>query len=278
MVWLIAHLRPRFGSWSWDPRGLDEPDSSSLRSCCRSRVNHRASPWSHPFGDGALAPKSRRTFPLRHPGRVLSMTFLNMQVKSLESSLDFDTPYETDFQALFSELEQSPSTASSIAASLTSGASEAGLDPMTETETDESEAVLSAMNRDLRKPVLRPFRDANSTMRFARQMIDFWHYDVNAVAGKVDVPILFFASEYDRIAAPKASEWARGLFPRARLLQAPGATHYFLYDRADVVARMIEWFASGDGMPERSDGHMPSLDPTNGSSSADTAWLRRAEK
>ncbi|WP_271582984.1 alpha/beta fold hydrolase [Bradyrhizobium sp. CCBAU 45389] len=276
---LIAHLRPRFRVLSWDPRGLDESESQlSLLdhvADLASIIERESVTRVHLVG-WCTGPKIAAEFALRHPDRLLSMTFLNMQVKCLESSLDFDTPYETDFQALFSELEQSPSTASSIAASLTSRASEAGLDLMIETETEESEAVLRAMNRDLRMPVLRPFRDANTTIRFAHQMIDFWHYDVSQVAGQIDVPILLFASEYDRIAAPKASEWARGLFPRARLLQAPGATHYFLYDRADVVARMIEWFASGDGVPERSDGQMLSLDPTYVSNPADTAGLIRA--
>jgi pimeloyl-ACP methyl ester carboxylesterase len=278
---LIAHLRQRYRVLSWDPRGLDESESQlSLLdhvADLASIIERESVTRVHLVG-WCTGPKIAAEFAVRHPGRVLSMTFLNMQVKCLESSLDFDTPFETDFQALFSELEQRPSTASWIAASLTSGASEAGLDPTIETETDESKAVLAAMNRDLREPVLRPFRDANSTVRFARQMIDFWHYDVSEVASQVDVPILLFASEYDRVAAPKASEWARGLFPRARLLQAPGATHYFLYDRADVVARMIEWFVSGDGMPERSDGQMPSLDPTNIGNSADTAGLHRADK
>jgi pimeloyl-ACP methyl ester carboxylesterase len=278
---LIAHLRPRFRVLSWDPHGLDESESElSLLdhvADLASILDHESLTRVHLVG-WCTGPKIAAEFALRHPGRVLSMTFLNMQVKCLANSPDFDTPFETDFQAIFSELEQSPSTASVIAASLMSRASETGLDPMIETETDESEAVLGAMNRDLQMPVLRPFRDAKSTIRFARQMIDFWHYDVNDIAGQVDVPILFFAAEYDRIAAPKASEWAHGLFPRARLLQAPGATHYFLYDRADVVARMIEWFLSGDGMPERSDGHMPTPDPAIVSSSADTAGLLRADR
>jgi len=264
---LIAHLRPRFRVLSWDPRGLDESESQlSILDHVTDLASliERASVTRVHLVGWCTGPKIAAEFALRHPGRVLSMTFLNMQVKCLESSLNFDTPFETEFQAIFSELEQSPSTAPSIAASLSSRAGEDGLDLMTETETDESEAVLGAMNRDLRKPVLRPFRDASSTIRFARQMIDFWHYDVNEVAGQVDVPILLFASEYDRVAAPKASEWARGLFPRARLLQAPGATHYFLYDRADVVARMIEWFACGDGMPERSRAAMSPGDSGTG--------------
>ncbi|WP_164933905.1 alpha/beta fold hydrolase [Bradyrhizobium guangzhouense] len=276
---LIAHLRPRFRVLSWDPRGLEESESqlSLLDHVAElASILERESVTRVHLVGWCTGPKIAAEFALRHPGRVLSMTFLNMQVKCLESSPNFDTPFETEFEAIFSELEQRPSTASYIAASLTSGATEAGLDLMT--ETDESEAVLGAMNRDLRMPVLRPFRDASTTIRFARQMIDFWHYDVNEVAGQIDVPILFFASEYDRVAAPKASEWASGLFPRARLLQAPGATHYFLYDRADVVARMIEWFVSGDGMPERSDGHMPSLDPAYVSKSADTAGLLQAGK
>ncbi len=276
---LIAHLRPRFRVLSWDPNGLDESESqlslldhvADLASILEQESLTRV----HLIG-WCTGPKIAAEFAVRHPDRVLSMTFLNMQVKCLENPLDFDTPYETDFQALFNELEQRPSTASWIATSLRSRASEADLDPMIETEADESEAVLGTMNRDLRMPVLQPFRDANSTIRFARQMIDFWHYDINEIASQVDVPVLFFASEYDRIAAPRASEWARGLFPRARLLQAPGATHYFLYDRADVVARMIEWFVSGNGMPERSDGHKPSPELANVSSAAETAGLRRA--
>ena len=105
-------------------------------------------------------------------------------------------------------------------------------------------------------------------------MTDFWRYDINDVASQVDVPILLLSSEYDRIASPKASEWAHGLFPRARLVHAPGATHYFLYDRADVVARMIEWFVSGDGLPETGDGRA-SLVALNGS--AETARSHRAE-
>ena len=276
---LIAHLSPRFRVLSWDPHGLDESESQlSLLdhvADLAAILDQESLTRVHLVG-WCTGPKIAAEFALRHPGRVLSMTFLNMQVKCLEGPLDLDTPYETDFQALFAELEERPSTASWIAASLVSRAGDADLDPMVETETDESEAVLGSMNRDLRMPVLRPFRDAKTTMRFARQMIDFWHYDVNDVAGQVGVPILFFSSEYDRIAAPKASEWARGLFPRARLLQAPGATHYFLYDRADVVARMIEWFVSGDGMPEHGDGHMPSLDPAILGSPPDTAGLRRA--
>jgi len=264
---LITHLRSRFRVLSWDPHGLEESDSqlslldhvadlaSIIEQESVGRVHLVA--W-------CTGPKIAAEFALRHPGRVLSMTFLNMQVKCLGSSLDCDTPFETEFQAIFSELEQRPSTASYIAASLTSGASDADLDLMTETDADESEAVLGAMTRDLRKPVLRPFHDANSITRFARQMIDFWRYDVSKVAGQVDVPILLFASEYDRVAAPKASEWACGLFPRARLLQAPGATHYFLYDRADVVARMIEWFACGDGMPERNRAAMSPDDSRTG--------------
>lgn len=279
---LITHLRPRFRVLSWDPRGLEESESqvslldhvadlaSIIEQESVGRVHLVA--W-------CTGPKIAAEFALRHPGRVLSMTFLNMQVKCLESSLDFDTPFETEFQAIFTELEQRPSTASYIAASLTSGASEADVDLMTETDSDESEAVLGAMNRDLRTPVLRPFRDANSIVRFARQMIDFWHYDVNAVASQVDVPILLFASEYDRVAAPTASEWARGLFPRARLLQAPGATHYFLYDRADVVARMIEWFTCGDGMPERGDGLVSAINarvPRQAATSPDASGTDQA--
>lgn len=255
---LTAHLSPRFRVLSWQPGGLDNAESEiSLLDHVAdlAAIVEREAPAGVHLVGWCTAPKIAAQFVLRHPDRVRSMTFLNMQVKCLENPLNFDTPYEVDFEALFSDLEQRPSTASWIATSLTSRGSEPDPDLMTETEVDESEAVLATMNRDLRMPVLQPFRDANSTIRFARQMTDFWRYDINDVAGQVDVPVLLLSSEYDRIASPKASEWAHGLFPRARLVHAPGATHYFLYDRADVVARMIEWFVSSGGRPEARDGH-----------------------
>ncbi|WP_338426262.1 alpha/beta fold hydrolase [Sphingopyxis kveilinensis] len=256
---LTAHLGPRFRVLSWEPRGLgdSEAELSLLDHVADlAAIVEQESPAGVHLVAWCTAPKIAAEFALRYPDRVRSMTFLNMQVKSLDTPPGFDTPYETDFEALFSDLQQRPSTASWIATSLTSQGTEAGLDLITEADGDEAEAILAAMNGDLRMPVLRPFRDANSTIRFARQMTDFWNYDVNDIADQIDVPILIFASEYDRIAAPEASKWAHELFARARLLQAPGATHYFLYDRADVVARMIEWFVSGDDMPEPGDGHM----------------------
>jgi pimeloyl-ACP methyl ester carboxylesterase len=274
---LTAHLSPRFRVLSWQPGGLDNKESEiSLLDHVAdlAAIVEREAPAGVHLVGWCTAPKIAAEFVLRHPDRVRSMTFLNMQVKRLENPLDFDTPYETDFEALFNDLEQRPSTASWIATSLTSRGSEPDPDGMMETEADESEAILAMMNRDLRMPVLRPFRDASSTLRFARQMTDFWRYDINDVAGQVDVPVLLLSAEYDRIASPKASEWAQGLFPRARLVHAPGATHYFLYDRADVVARMIEWFVSGHGLPETRDGHS-SLAALNGS--AETARSHRAE-
>lgn len=258
---LTAQLSRRFKVLSWEPGGLDDTESEiSLLDHVAdlAAIVEREAPAGVHLVGWCTAPKIAMEFVLRHPGRVRSMTFLNMQVKCLENPLDLDTPYEVDFEALFSDLEQRPSTASWIAESLRSRGSEPDQDDVLETEADESRAVLATMNRDLRMHVLKPFRDANSTVRFARQMTDFWSYDVNDVAGQVDVPVLLFASEYDRIASPQASEWANGLFPRARLLHAQGATHYFLYDRADVVARMIEWFVSGDGLPGTGDGHKSS--------------------
>lgn len=266
---LTAHLSPRFRVLSWQPGGLEstEPEIALLDHVAdlAAIVEREALTGIHLVG-WCTAPKIAAKFVLRHPDRVRSMTFLNLQVKRLENPLGFDTRYETDFEALFSDLDQKPSMASWIATSLTSRGSEPDPDGL-ETEVDESEAVLATMNRDLRAPVLRPFRDANSTIKFARQMTDFWRHDINDVAGQVDVPVLLLSSEYDRIASPKASEWAHGLFPRARLVHAPGATHYFLYDRADVVARMIEWFVSGNGLSETGEGPA-SLAALNGSAQA----------
>lgn len=244
---LTEHLRPRFRVLSWNLRGLEDieqpksiPDHVADLATI---VDQEAADKVHLIA-WCTGPKIAVEFAARHPDRVRSLIFLNTTMKCVGSPPALDTPYERNFESLCRVLEQRPLMAGSIVDSLMASGGDTDTNLRDERDADASATVLATINRDLQKSVLRPFRDPGSGLRYVRQLIDFWSHDVRNVAARIDIPVLLFASEYDRVATPEASEWASRMFPRARLLRAQGATHYFLYDRADVVARMVEWFIS----------------------------------
>jgi pimeloyl-ACP methyl ester carboxylesterase len=249
---LIEHLRPRFRVLTWTLRGLDdseEPKSLADHVADLSAIIDQETTDPVHLIAWCTGPKIAIEYAAHHAERVRSLIFLNTTMKCIGSPVTLDTAYERNFELLCRALEQRPSMATSIVDSLVaSGGANAEIG--NEAETDASLSVLAAINRDLQKPVLRPFRDSISGLRYMRQLIDFWSHDVRSTAAQIDAPVLLFASEYDRVATPEASEWACQMFSRARLLRAQGATHYFLYDRADVVAQMIEWFVSNAAAPQ----------------------------
>jgi pimeloyl-ACP methyl ester carboxylesterase len=262
---LMEQLRRRYRVLLWDPRGLDETDGSMTipdhASDLAAILEEEGIDRCHLIA-WCTGPKVAVEFGIRHPGRVRSMVFLNSTAKCAGSPSELDTPYERNFESLCRVLEQRPAMAQSVMNSLTASLGDEDADLLNDTdEQDASAAVLASMNRDLRKHVLRPFRNPESVIRYVKQLIDFWNYDLRETAGRIDVPVLLFSSEYDRVAAPQASEWIARSFPRSRLLHAQGATHYFLHDRADVMARMIEDFVGDHDEPRCYEGEAAAAQP-----------------
>jgi pimeloyl-ACP methyl ester carboxylesterase len=243
----LSHLlSSRFRVLSWELRGLDcEHPTMSV-------VDHVADLSAILDEEGVdvahlvawcTGPKIAVEFARCFPARVGSLMLLNTTMKCAATPSTLDTLSERNFESLCRMLVQQPAMAASVMSSLIASAqvTEGNLpDP-------EGTGVLAIMNRYLRQPVLRPFRDPLSLVRYAGQLTDFWTVDVSTAASEVRVPVLLLASEFDRVAAPESSEWVSRLFPNVRFLRVPGATHYFLYDRADVIARTIEWFISATG-------------------------------
>jgi pimeloyl-ACP methyl ester carboxylesterase len=95
---------------------------------------------------------------------------------------------------------------------------------------------------------MAPFRSEATVVRYARQLLDFWSFDVRPSAGRVRAPVLFVGAEHDSIASTAASRAMARLFPRARYAEVQGATHYCLYDRPALIAGLMEaFFRDPDG-------------------------------
>ena len=190
-------------------------------------------------------PKVAVNFYLQQPSLVRSMAFLNTSLKCNESPEELNSPYEQNMESLCRMLVRKPGMASSVRNTLNSREEQDETEILQGSDRQEiGETVLSLMNRDLRQAVLTPFRTEETTVNYAHQLVDFWNHDIRSQAGAVKVPVLLLSAEYDQVAMPAASTQAAALFPSVQHVHVAGATHYCLYDRAELVARLLEKFFS----------------------------------
>jgi pimeloyl-ACP methyl ester carboxylesterase len=247
----------------WEPRGTVAPPSPFGLGDQVDDVDailHEEGIESCHLVGWCTGPKVAVEFYLRRPSAVVSMAFLNGTLKCDGSPEELDSSYEHNLESLFRMLARKPAMAASIRKTLQS--------PVEEDETEilegaDSEAmsvsVLSLMNTDLKSFVLAPFKTEETTLNYARQLLDFWAHDVRPKAGEVKVPVLLMSAEYDQVAAPESSRAAADLFPDTRHVHVKGATHYCLYDRPEFVAGLLKtFFASPDSPLNRCGQGAPS--------------------
>jgi pimeloyl-ACP methyl ester carboxylesterase len=171
------------------------------------------------------------------------MTFLNSTFKCEGGPEDFDTPYEKNLFSLCRMLMRKPEMAASVMKTFQSRSEESELEVLETPDTEQmSIAVLSRMNNELKPYVLGPFKTEATTSNYARQMMDFWANDCRSKAAGIDVPVLLIGAEHDQIISPESSEFGATLFPNARHIHLSGATHYFLHDRAPMLAALLQKF------------------------------------
>jgi len=178
---------------------------------------------------------------LRRPESILGMVFLNSVFKFVNRP-ELETPYSINLEKLCRLLDLHPEMAPSVMRSLsTPPANDINL--MDETDTNNAaQQVLSLTNVDLRTHVLAPFRTVTTTLSYARQILSLLSCPTLEKASRVEAPILIVGCEYDQVASAAKSREAAGLFPRCRHIELPGATHYSLYDRTELVAAMLRRF------------------------------------
>ncbi len=242
---LIDRLIHEFRIVVWEPRGVaHQPYACGLEQQIqdlRAIVQHEKFDACHLLA-WCTGPKVATEFCVRHPDAVASMIFLNSTFKCFDRPDAAETAYEHNLESLCRVVDKHPAMALSVMRSLTS--TDASKDVALSEMGSETLAasVVAKPNRQLQSHILAPFRDEGTTLNYVRQLMDFWSHDTLAKAGRVHVPVLLISSEYDEIASPEASEEFTRLLPASWHMQVPGATHYCLYDRPDLISQLIRSF------------------------------------
>lgn len=185
-------------------------------------------------------PKLCLRYAAEHPERVASLTFLAGTYRTLGDRADVE--YQTNLETVFKLLERSPGMADSVRAALTDSVdSAAGASHRARGLAPEAE-VLGRIDPRLQALVRAPYGSRESTLSYARQIMDFWRCAIDGPALAVDRPALIIGAELDQIASPARGKELADALPNARFVEMPGATHYCMFDRPDEVAALIREF------------------------------------
>jgi pimeloyl-ACP methyl ester carboxylesterase len=235
---LLAHRQVIF----WDLRSADLPVPFQVADHAQDLIailQHEKIDKCHLLA-WCTGPKTGLQSYLRLPSAFASMVFLNTTLKCTGISSDLCTPYEQGLEEFCQILESEPELGASMVESLRESGEPGFSGPSG--GRDHAVEVLSKINSDLKPCVMAPFRDTDTAIHYAQQILDFYSYDAREDAKQLKAPVLLIASELDSIAAPEMSRLALQLFPAARCVQIQGATHQCLYDRPNLMAGLIEDF------------------------------------
>lgn len=247
-VWyrLIDRLIDQYRVIIWEPRGTVSPPPPfglvDQVNDLGAVLQNEAIETCHLVG-WCTGPKVAVDFYLRRPAAVRSMAFLNSTFKCDGSPEEFDTSYEKNLEFLCRRLIRKPAMATSIMNTFQARVEEPETDLLEATDGEWMSAkVLSLANAKVKSWVLAPFRNEETTLNYAHQLVDFWANDARPKARQVQVPVLLMSAEYDEIVTPATSGMGAELFPNAWHVDVPAATHYCLYDRPEFVAGLLDTF------------------------------------
>ena len=248
---LSDQLGGRYRILLWEARGLT-PDSAPLRLVdhvedLKAVLDAERYEACYLLG-WCTGPQLAMEFYRRFPQAVLKMAFLNTACR-VPDRPDLETPYGVDLEMLCESIQANPALAASVMNSL-SAPPQNEIDLAGATDAHQVAAeVLALTNVHLRGNVLAPFRSAETTRRYAAQMLDLASTETVATAPEIQVPLLVIGCEYDKVAlAAKSAEIAKR-FPRATHVELPGATHYAFFDHPAGIAKLLNGFFSGSENP-----------------------------
>jgi pimeloyl-ACP methyl ester carboxylesterase len=241
----------------WEPRGTVSPPApfgiADQVDDLDAILHNEGIEACHLVG-WCTGPKVAIDFYTRRPSMVRSMAFLNSTFKCDGSPEELDTPYEKNLEFLCRRLVHKPAMVASIMRTFQSRAEDSETDILGGTNGEQlSVKVLSMANARIKSWVLAPFSSEETTLNYARQLVDFWSNDVRPKAREVRVPVLLMSSEYDEIVTPATSRMGAEIFPDTRHVHVSAATHYCIYDQPEFVSSLL---ASFFGNP----GEMPALE------------------
>jgi len=251
---IAGHLRVIL----WVPRGNDGgtiglrlPSPLAVHADDLDRVLEHEGVETCAVAAWCSGPKLALEFCLRYPHRVSSMVLVAASLKGLVQHKTLETDYEKNLEPLLETVEKYPETADVVLEYLKGillaqnkqTRSNEELAAMTDADIKEA---LAAVNVNLREMVLHPFHAAN-IVAYAKQMRDFWQYDILPAVGRIETPVVFVGGDSDRIASQAIVKAVAAMIPGARFLEIKGGSHYLQFEEWDLLAQVVRDVVNSGG-------------------------------
>lgn len=244
--WLVTHFSKSHRVFCWKPRGTYEQTGRwhtlmDQVADLERIVEHenlkdfRVITWCSGAKVGVEFLKRR---PLASALVIMNGTF-----KAFPGLEQLETPFEQMLFKLCQMVAQKKELAGMVMKSMKSLlAGTAPASPQAVAKGPGPTDVLSSSSRDLKAMIVEPFEDAQSTVNYSLQVVNYLSHDVGPALATLEVPVLFISGQYDRISSPVMSRAVAKQMPCAYYREVVGGTHYCLYETPEVVIDLVERF------------------------------------
>ncbi len=256
--WIVLHLRDRHRLLLWNPPGTY--DGPSQPSGFETQVEGIIDALDHAnvgrchLVAWCTGAKFALRLHARAPGRFRSTTLLSGAYKnwSEDGAVDsdselWDSEWEVRMERFVARVADEPRLAAQISMILREVATGSTLDPAAFSDARAfAEAVLRLVPRSVQPDLVGPFDSANSTLRYCRQLRDFWSHDLSPWVAHVSGPVLLISGSVDAVASlDLADRLGERLAAPSKHVILPGVGHHCMVERHEDVAALIAAHVSG---------------------------------
>lgn len=240
---LVEQLARNHRVVAWKPRGTFEPERpvttlwdqvSDLRRILDAESVRDCTLVSWCSG-AKVAIESARRAP-----EVRAIVLTNGTFKTYPGLEHVETEFEQTLLELCKIVVESPQLAPMVMDSMRSllggGAARFA------SRTDGSSATREDLT--LAALIVEPFQSPDTTLRYARQVVDYLTHDISPAIAAVDQPVLVVSGENDRVSSPVMARAIAAKLPRGSFAEIAGGSHYCLYENASEVIPIVESFVS----------------------------------
>jgi pimeloyl-ACP methyl ester carboxylesterase len=236
---VVQKLAQRHRVILWKPRGTFELDRevttlwdqvADLERICEAEAVEQCALLSWCSGAKVAIEFAQRA------SSVCSLVLTNGTFKTYPGLEHAETEFEQMLFELCSAVVQSPELAPMVMDSMRGLlAGGAGRFSASGGSAAQSDSALSAL-------IVEPFQSSATTLRYAKQVVNYLSHDISQAASSLRQPVLLLAGRDDRVSSNVMARAVADRIPRGDFAEIGGGTHYCLYEKSAEALSLIESF------------------------------------
>lgn len=241
---LVQRLAQHYRVIYWKTRGLFDRDRQDARQPVYGiqsqiqdilTVANKENLSSFHLVSWCSGAKVSLLFQEKYPQKVKSLIFIAGEFAPFVGSRPFHSKFREDLQLIAALIEEDKKMLDFYMKIIHQGM----FNRPVESWTDNCEVIFEIMPVEHRQVLLSPFETKETMVNFLKMCIDYYQYDVTEELRRVEIPTLFLAAEYDRVAPCMQSKWAHENVRGSTYICLPSATHLLILEQTEDVFKLL---------------------------------------